>query len=555
MYSAVTYRSILFSLVTILVHTPDVDNPIISPAFTSCHTHTNKPGINAYGTVGPGSPNMEYPPDGHSSQLRPSTTQLAPAQGEWKTIVTIIIALVAWPLLHYLGHIMKNGAQNHSTHPGGRSEAVSGPTQREILPRKSEDSLVQYDTKQHSFHMRPATVVSADDAPQFCDPTNPSLLLDGEPEKLNGRTGTCPQTVPTASCGCSLQLPTAGEHYILRIWNWIRVGRSEQTLAHDTIPPHNRPPLRRSLYQGSRDLGEGFPGPQQCILLFVGVDTPGQKDAENDINYLRQMIESSPHRASIRYERIYGSDATFANVRDKVLAVLNEAQKLPKPSKTFLLFSGTGDENNAMCLADGSALSESDLSQWLSASAIDLTKEPVSLLFDICRTNRSRPAIALQPAELAWSCSVGEFAYAIRPPQGKLAPRSIFLLAIFMAAHDTVVHGLDGCYFEAAFALHIKQLSDLILHMYHRAHRSRCSYCPPDKQCDPPSAQNPDLEQARGAVVNLGMLVAEYFSQQACEVFYAVDNKMLDVEFPGGLCPLSALRAKQSNKPTVQDES
>ncbi|CAE6446266.1 unnamed protein product [Rhizoctonia solani] len=278
---------------------------------------------------------------------------------------------------------------------------------------------------------------------------------------------------------------------------------------------------------------QGSPGPQQHIILFIGADTP----TGNDIDYLRQMFDSSPHRASIRYECICGSDATLAKVRDKVLTLFNEARNLPNSPNICLLFSGTGNENNAMCLADGSALSESDLSQWISASAIDLTKRPVSVLFDICRRNPSRPAMALQPAELAWSCSVGESAYALRLRENKHAPRSIFLLAMFMAAHHTKIHKEDESFFEAAFASYIKQLNGFIRLAYDSAHQDRCPFCPPGRLCDPPVAQNPDLQHGRRAITDLGMVIATHFPEHTRDVFDEVDRKMQQVGFPSVYAP------------------
>ncbi|CAE6423666.1 unnamed protein product [Rhizoctonia solani] len=401
----------------------------------------------------------------------------------------------------------------------------------------------QYALKAQAFHRRPATVVFAD-APHFIPilrrVTDPFTLFNKEAEKLNGRIVAVPQT-PTTPYGDPRQI--VGRH-IQQIWNWLPIKPSNQAVS---ISPQDRHSLRRSLYKGARELGEDFSEPERYFFLMVGVDTTDQKDAENDTEYLRQMFESLPGRSSIRYECIYGRHATLNTIRGTALALLDDARTASGSSRTFMLFTGTGDDNNTMCLANGQVLSVSDLSQWLSISPIEQANQSISLLFDICRMATSRLAIIFQSVELAWSCCVGEFAYAIRLSVKKLIPRSIFLLAIFLAAYDVNVHKLDDCYFEAAFAFHIKELSDLILHMYGRGHQSRCLHCPPRKQCDPPVAQNPGLQQAGRSLVNLGMLIAEYFPQHACEVFLAVENEMLQAEFPGRLCPLSASRAK---KPT-----
>ncbi|CAE6427086.1 unnamed protein product [Rhizoctonia solani] len=561
MHLIATYPIILFSLVIVLAHPTDVDNPI------------NKLKTHVYGTAEP--LNVGYQSDEHSSRPHPSNTQSAPPQGGRKTIVviitTILLASIAWPLWQCLRHNVQSGTRGHSTHVGGRSEAVSGPILGKGMP---SDNLVQHDIKPMPSHRRPATVVSADTAhpiplPRECilaatpfkrpddifggPAMDPSTLPHEELERFNDYTVADPE-IPITPYGNRFQMINAG-HHILRVLNWLPINRSKQAVVCISIPPRDRLSLRRSLHKGARDLSEGFPEPRQYLFLLVGVDNLGQKDAENDTKYLRQMFESSPCRSSTRYECIYGPDATYTKIRETALALLDEAQTVSGPSQMFMLFTGTGDGNNAMCLADGKVLSESDLSQWLSTSSINQAKQSTSVLFDICRMAASRLATAFQSVQLAWSCSVGEFAYAIRLSKNKLIPRSIFLLAIFVAAHDMNALKLDGCYFEAAFAFHIKQLSDLILFMYCREHQSRCSRCPPRKRCDPPVAQNPDLQQARGAVTSLGMLIATHFPQHAREVFIAVKNKMRQEEFPGRLCPLSASRAKQSNKPTVKDES
>ncbi|EUC57062.1 hypothetical protein RSOL_207650 [Rhizoctonia solani AG-3 Rhs1AP] len=408
-----------------------------------------------------------------------------------------------------------------------------------VSPEIPMDDSALYVLKAQASHRRPATVVFAD---------TPHFIPILQAEKLNGRTVTDSQT-PTTPYSDPCQ--SVGRR-IQRIWNWLPIKPSDQTVS---ISPQDRHSLRRSLYTGARELGKGLLEPKQYFFLLVGVDTMDQKDAENDTEYLRQMFESLPDRSLIRYECIYGPNATLDAIRETALALLDDARTASSPSRTFMLFTGTGDDNNTMCLTDGQVLSASDLSQWLSISPIDQANQSISLLFDICRMAASRLAIAFQSVELAWSCCVGEFAYAIRLSVNKLIPRSIFLLAIFLAAYDMNVHRLDGCYFEAAFAFHIKELSDLILHKYGRQHQNRCFHCPPRKQCDPPVAQNPDLQQAGRALVNLGMLIAEYFPQHACEVFLAVENEMLQAKFPGRLCPLSASRAKKSNKPALKDET
>ncbi|KEP47213.1 putative transmembrane protein [Rhizoctonia solani 123E] len=511
-----THSIILLSLVAVLGYSPNTDNPINNPTFSTYSNHINELEI----SIG------EYPPQPH-----PPNTQPALLQAQWRIAVvlvtTTILAPVMWLAWGYLGRSVQSKAQVRSTHLGGHSEAVSGPMGK-VSPEIPMDDSALYVLKTQASHRRPVTVVFAG-TPHFIPILHP-------------QTPTTPYSDPCQSVG----------RHIQRIWNWLPIKPSDQAVS---ISPQDRHSLRRSLYTGARELGKGLLEPKQYFFLLVGVDTMDQKDAENDTEYLRQMFESLPDRSLIRYECIYGPNTTLDAIRETALALLDDARTASSPSRTFMLFTGTGDDNNTMCLTDGQVLSASDLSQWLSISPIDQANQSISLLFDICRMAASRLAIAFQSVELAWSCCVGEFAYAIRLSVNKLIPRSIFLLAIFLAAYDMNVHRLDGCYFEAAFAFHIKELSDLILHKYGRQHQNRCFHCPPRKQCDPPVAQNPDLQQAGRALVNLGMLIAEYFPQHACEVFLAVENEMLQAEFPGRLCPLSASRAKKSNKPTLKDET
>ncbi|KAG8733040.1 hypothetical protein FRC11_009102 [Ceratobasidium sp. 423] len=547
---------ILFFLIPILAQLLDAKHPITG----STPATASKLEVNVHVTAA--TPSIGHPPsEEHSTQLRPSNTQLAPSQGELHIvaigITTILLLSVVWFLWKHLGSNAENGTGDLSAHQAGRSEAVS---RGEVLTDSPEGGPSQPEgspLKPQLRHGQSAPVVSADVTPYSPPPrraTDP--LLSEESEGLNNCPATNLQRTATQHGDAFHKLVIAG-HHRLQSWIWPSINQPEQAVVCLSIHPRDPSSLRRSLHKGSRDLDQSFLELGRCIFLVVGVDTFGHKDAENDTKYLRQMFESPPHGSSAhRYECLYGPDATYPEIRKTVLALLDEAQADLQPSQIFMLFTGTGDDNNAMCLPNGDVFSESDLSMWLPASSTDQTNEfSVGVLFDICRSAVSRLATAFQPAELAWSCSVGEFAYAIRISEDKLIPRSIFLLAIFLTAHDMKVHNLDNCCFEAAFALHIKHLSELIQFMYHRDHQGQCSRCPAGKQCDAPVAQNPDLEQAGRVVSSLGTLIATHFPERASEVFVAVDQKMLQEGFPGRLCPLSVSRAKQANKPTVKDES
>ncbi|CAE7135591.1 unnamed protein product [Rhizoctonia solani] len=524
-----TYLIIVFSLIAVLAYSLDDYATNLNP---SCnYPTTTKLEVNVYDTVE--SFNIEYLSGGCPSQQ----------QGRWQIVIvvvttTLFVMCSAWK---YVRQSVHRDTRGRSVYLGGRSEAVSGPISGKVSPKKYGSNPIN----PQSFRGQLAAVISADTArpiPLLRSATGMFALPNKKPEVLNDDTITqAPNT------WCSDLLAVAG-HHISQIWKWLRIDRSEQALVHATITPRDRGSLHRSLFEGARDLGGDFLEPRRYIFLVIGFDTLEHNDAENDTKYMQQMFESSP-RSSTRYECIHGPNATYHKIRETVVALLDEARAVSGPTQIFMLFTGTGDHNNAMCLADGKVLSESDLNRWFSTSATARTTRPISALFDICRTAISRLAMGCQPNELAWSCSVGEFAYAIRTLGDKLIPRSIFLLAIFLAAYDMGVHKLDGRYFEAAFTIHIKQLNELILFMYYRKHQSRCVRCPSRRRCDPPAAQNPDLKQAGRAVTSLGALIATQFPQHAREVFLAVDDKMLQIEFPGRLCPLSASRAKQYNKP------
>ncbi|KAH7341508.1 hypothetical protein B0J17DRAFT_714678 [Rhizoctonia solani] len=538
-----------------LSHPLDTEDPITDP--TLCNSPiVNTLVVNVYNKVGTrviGCPSLEE----HTSRPQLSNARVVPPQDEWR-IVRIIIAgivVVAIVCLWKYSRISTHSkVRNRSSRQGGRSEAVA-VTGVPPPPEASHQPGGNSGNPQLR-HRRPATVVSAE-LPSYHVPpprqaTDPFILLGKEPDELDNSVIANPQRPNNA-----FQSVIVAGHRILKAWGWALIDQLQPEPA--TVHPPIRLPsprsLHRSLYTGTRDLGENFLALGECIFLLVGFDTPGQRDAENDTKYLRQMFESALPSIP-RFECIYGADATYAKIRETVLALLGEARTMSGPSRMLLLFTGTGDARNAMYLSNGEVLSESDLSQWLSASPVDQINMPhIGALFDICRMAVSKLAMVFRSVELAWSCSAGEYAYAIHVSQDRLIPRSIFLLSIFLAAHDMKAHGLNSCYFEAAFAFHIKQLSALILFMYHRDHQSRCARCPARKRCDPPVAQNPDLQQAGCAITSLGMIIATYFPQHACEVFLAVEYKMMNEGFTGRLCPLSVLRAKQSDKPTIKDAS
>ncbi|CAE6423675.1 unnamed protein product [Rhizoctonia solani] len=536
------YLSImLFSLVAASTHSPDARESTITT------TSSNKLEIHFHGAIE--TINIVYPPSEEPiSHPRPSNAQLTLPQLGLHILgiaVTAILLVSAACLLWKHLNGAQTGDRSHSRRQTGRSEAVSGPT-------PGEDGPLQHDSDQVKPPPRrrlSAAVVFADNASHSNPPprrfTDPLPPLIEEPEELDNCTN---QGLSTPGGNRFQRLVATGRH-VLRTWSWPPINQPDSAVICLSVRSPDPRSLRRSLYKGSGDLGSHL-ALDQCVFFVVGVDTPGHEDAENDTKYLQQMFESPAHGSPPRYKCIHGSNATRDKIHKTIYKLLGEAQAALTPPRMFMLFTGTGDENNMMCLFKDESLSESDLNDWLSPF-IDRINEPsVSMLFDICREAISRLAVISQSVEMAWSCSVGEFAFAIRfsKREDKLFPRSIFLIAIFLAAHHTNVHNQDDHFFQEAFALHIKQLSEFIRLAYDKWHRDRCPRCPADRLCDPPVAQNPDLRHARRAVTNLGMLIATHFPQHAREVFVEVERRMQEGGFPRRLCPLPDPSASQSNR-------
>ncbi|CAE6460640.1 unnamed protein product [Rhizoctonia solani] len=525
-------------MLTPLVQSPDGDNHIINTTLLCKTLNPDMSAIDVYNTVETaGSSLLEE----YHSLRPPSGTQPAPPQPEWCTVgiaITAIIIVVAAVCLWKYSSICKGESGASS------SILIEGDPPHGCNPGRPK-----------SHHKQPAAVASAD-VPGYHTPLHRECTRD--PSVSLGQESDCATADPQGSIsshGNFVQgLVDAGRH-MLKTWGWPLINRQEPAVVYIPIHSPDSRSLHRSLFTGAHDLGEKFLELEQCLFLLVGVDIESQKDAENDTKYLQQMFESVAPTAP-RYECVYGPDATYIKIQEMVFSLLGQAKAMSGPSQMFMVFTGAGDANNAMCLSNGQVLSESDLSQWLSTTSAHHTNgSNISVFFDICRTALSRLAMVFQSIALAWSCSVGEYAYAIKTSEDKLIPRSIFLLAIFLAAHDTTIRGLDGCFFKVAFAFHIQQLNEFILFLYHKDHQGRCPRCPPHKRCDPPTAQNPDLQQDRRAVTNLGMVIAIHFPQHASEVYLAVEHKMTQEGFDGRLCPLSVFRARQSNKPKVNDES
>ncbi|CAE6493357.1 unnamed protein product [Rhizoctonia solani] len=490
-------------------------------------------------------------------------------QGGWHTLGVIIAAisltLAVWFLRKHLSG-QQSGARDRPTHRAGRSDAVSGLALGNVLPEDTSPPHDGQPAQPHLRHGRSAAVVTADITCHHTPPprraTVPLPRITEEPEELE--EGLVIESLGTAtSGGNTFQSFAAAGYHILRTWSWPPIKQVESTVACLRVPPPDPNSLRRSLHKGARDLGERPLNLGQYMFLFVGIDTPGREDAENDTEYLRQMLASPAYGSSLpRYEHLYGPNATRDKIRRTMCTLRGEAQAMSSPPRMLMLFTGTGtgtrtgtgEGNNTMCLCNNETLSERDLSDWLSECPDQTNNLAVGILFDICRIAVPPPVAISQYVEMAWSCSVGQFAYAISlsKREDKLFPRSIFLLAILLAAHHTNVHNQDSHFFEAAFTFHINQLSDLILFMYHQGHRDRCPDCPFGQQCDPPVAQNPDLHSAGDAVTNLGMLIARHFPHHAREVFVEIDRRMLKGGFPRRLCPLSDPCAERFSRPSAR---
>ncbi|KAH7341509.1 hypothetical protein B0J17DRAFT_646873 [Rhizoctonia solani] len=507
-----------------LLQSPDLED-LTTNATQPCETPTaDTLPIDVYNTVKTiSAPRLEE----YSSRLQPSNTQPVPPQPEWHivgmVIMTIIILVTTVCLWKYSGIICngENGACECSAHQAGRSDAV----------KEASSALIEGDPPhgcnpgRPKHHRQPAVVVSAD-VPAYHAPLHRQIR---DPLISSSREPDCAVANPQGSApshGNLVQrLVDAGRH-ILKTQGWPLINRLESGVVYIPIRSPDPRSLHRSLFTGAHDLGENFLHLRQCLFLL--------KDAENDTRYLQQMFESAVPTA--RYECIYGPDATYAKIREM-------------PSQMFMVFTGSGDSNNAMCLSNDQVISESDLDQWLSTTpAYQANASNISVLFDICRTAVSQLAKVFRSMALVWSCSIGEYAYAIRISKDKLIP--------------------------AAFTSHIQQLNELILFLYHKGHQDRCPDCPPHKRCDPPMPQNPDLQQAKvhiifnsfhlgvdvrwflqRTVTNLGLVIAAHFPHHASEVFLAVERKMTQVGFAGRLCPLSVFHAQRSNKSKVNDES
>ncbi|CAE6460635.1 unnamed protein product [Rhizoctonia solani] len=364
-----------------LFHPLDTENPITEPTLCGALI-ANMLAINIGGTVGTlvvGCASSEK----HDSRRLSSNVQVVPPQAGRYTVGIIIagIALVATVYLwRYLGSSVRIQARGRSSRQGGRSEAVA---ETQDGPQHGGNS-----GKSQPRHGRPAAVISTEIPSYHAPPPRRAMdrfmSLGKEPEELNN----CTVADPKGSTTHFQRVIIAGRR-MLKAWGWTLIDQPGPAVIYPPIRSPNPRSLHRSLHTGARDLGESFLALGQCIFLVVGVDTRGQKDAENDTKYLRQMFESALPSIP-RFECIYGADATYTKIHETVLALLGEVRTISRPSQVLMLFTGTGDGNNTMCLSNGEVLSESDLSQWLSASPIDQINVPnISALFDICRMGAS----------------------------------------------------------------------------------------------------------------------------------------------------------------------
>ncbi|CAE7135560.1 unnamed protein product [Rhizoctonia solani] len=537
------YISTVFPpLVTALTHMLDAKAPIVTATFP------NKLEIHVHGAVE--TLNIVYPPPVEHNSHPDSLDSITSPRMEWHIlgvgIATILLVSATCLLWKHL-----NGAQGGigvRSHQPGRSNAVSGTAPEQGGPP-------QYDSDHAKSPPRrrfSTAVACADDAPHYTSPhrrtTYPPTPLVEEPEELDN---VVDQELATLGGNYLRRYATKFRH-ALRIltYGWLPTNRPEPVVASLSVCPLGSRSLLGSLYKGSRDLGEDNSVLGRFIFFLVGVDIQGKEDAENDVKYLQQMLESPAHGSPPLYKCMYGPNATRARICKAARVLFGKAQAMLVPPRMFLLFTGIGDDNNMMHLPNGERLFDADLKGWLPPSD-QATKPILSMIFDICRENPRLAAIS-ESIDMAWSCSVGEYAYAVRfsKQEDKPFPRSIFLLAIFLAAHHTNIHKRDDYFFEAAFALHIKQLGEFIQLMYDKSHQNRCPHCPTDKPCDPPVAQTPDLQHAGRAVTRLGMLIATHFPQHALEVFTEVDRRMQEGGFPRRLCPLSDPTVVQPIKPS-----
>jgi hypothetical protein len=190
--------------------------------------------------------------------------------------------------------------------------------------------------------------------------------------------------------------------------------------------------LQASLHTGSRKHPSLF-------ILAIAVAFDGLQDPEHDFELLKTWLKDHDSGA-VRFLGISGKDATREKIEIAIKTLYQEALLTPG-SNLLILLTGEGDNTNRMHLVGGRFITDGDIRVWLWKLRRESkpANVPATVVLDYCRTNKHIPLGAVQDGiEFIWSCSLGQKAAALKFKAEDL-PRSCFLLALMMAAYDSVL--------------------------------------------------------------------------------------------------------------------
>ncbi|KAG8703656.1 hypothetical protein FRC11_010557, partial [Ceratobasidium sp. 423] len=223
-------------------------------------------------------------------------------------------------------------------------------------------------------------------------------------------------------------------------------------------------PLATTLFGDPRFLQSD---PIAWFILIVAVDYPDRdlQDPEHDLEFWKKMLDDPALESELIYlTELAGEQATPENIRKELAQLYHDSEELETLGRPnlFVYLTGQGDGQNRMHLLGGNFVSEGDIDQWLQEfRTIWGYTRPITLVLDICRTNKHKPSARIHHGvELICSSSPGEKALALRFKSEQDAPYSSFMLAFIVAS--SISPTSTGASFISVIEHRLEQFTQLI---------------------------------------------------------------------------------------------
>ncbi|CAE6409483.1 unnamed protein product [Rhizoctonia solani] len=225
----------------------------------------------------------------------------------------------------------------------------------------------------------------------------------------------------------------------LRVTSFTIENRGQNNSIDQELGSDQRPSLATSLYGNTR-LHRTSRIAWFILVVAFDDDLP---DPEHDLRFWKKMLDEPTLKSeAIHFRALPGQKATPENIENALAQLFHDSESLGMPGHTrlFVYFTGEGDGQNRMCLPNNKFLCEEDINWWLrDLRATWGYSQPITLLLDVCRTNKDMPRIQMhQGANLIFSSSLNQKAHALRFKPDRDMPYSCFMLAYIIASHASL---------------------------------------------------------------------------------------------------------------------